>query len=224
MISSDIQLKQHIEDELGWEPSVNAAAIGVAVQEAVVTLSGHVESYRQKHAAAEVVTAIRGVRGLANELDVNLPIDSERSDEDIVHTIASIFVWNISIPQDRIKVQVAKGWVTLEGSVDRYYQRLAAEAAVKDLMGVKGISNLIAVAQKPVHRSAKKNVEAALKRNATANAGKVRLDISGNTLILSGIVPSLTAGAIAEYIAWKTPGVTVVENKLETESAILATL
>jgi len=220
MIQSDFRLRKHIEDELRWEPSVNGAAVGVGVRDAIVTLSGNVENYAQKHTVAEIVSGIHGVRGMANELLVKLPTDSERSDEDIAHTIASMLTWNSLIPKDRVKVQVAQGWVTLEGRVDWHYQRAVAESSVRNLMGVRGIHNLITVKPVVPQRPAGPNLEEALQRSGHPEAGKVSARLSGPALRLSGKVPTLAAKMDVEYIAWKTPGVSRVENELEVDPAV----
>lgn len=138
-MNSDMQLKKHVEDELSWEPSVDAAAIGVGVKNAIVTISGHVTNFAEKHAAEKAVMRIHGVRALANELEVRLPADSGRADEDIARAAAFALAWNSSIPKDRIKIQVSHGVVTLEGTVDWHYQVVAAGFAVEHLLGVKGL-------------------------------------------------------------------------------------
>lgn len=214
MMSGDLKLKGHVEDELSWEPSINAAAIGVSVNDAVVTLTGYVGSLSEKHAAEEVVTRIHGVRALASELEVKLPVDSERKDEDIARTAASILQWNTLIPHDRIKVKVSHGWLTLEGTVDWHYQRTIAHLAVKDLMGLKGINDLITVKPVPKHPEAKARLESSLKRNSELNAHRIKVDISDDRVLLSGVVPSLVNRTAAETAAWKIPGIGRVENNI----------
>ncbi len=218
MIDSDLQLKRHVDEELAWEPSIVASRIGVSVKDAVVTISGSVDSYAQKHQAASAVMAIRGVRAVANELVVKLAAESERSDEDIAHTIASIFAWNTLIPKNVVKVQVSDGWVTLEGCVNWHFQRIAAESMVKDLMGVKGVSNLIAVKSGPLQRSAKSKLKSTFKRRLDTNiSDEIVIGIIGSTIVLSGRVATLADRTAMEEIAWKSPGVGWVENRLEVE-------
>lgn len=220
MLVGDLQLKDHIEDELSWEPSINSAAIGVAVKDAVVTISGCVDSYAERHAAEQVVMRIHGVRALANELEVRLPAESERRDEDIARAIAEFFAWNAWIPQDAIKAQVSHGWVTLEGSVEWDYQRKMAERAVRELMGVKGLSNQITIKSMPLQHGVKARIESALKRNAELNSQSVKVAVKGARVTLSGTVQSLATSISAEEAAWKAPGVAFVENNLHISPEI----
>jgi len=213
-MSGDMQLKKHVEDELSWEPSVNAAAIGVAVKDAIVTLSGHVSSYAEKRAAEQAVTRIHGVRALANELDVKFSTDSRRTDEDIAQAAVSSIAWHASIPKDHIKIQVSHGWVTLEGSVDWQYQRMAAESAVENLMGVLGVRNLVTVKSAPARAEVRSQIEAAIKRDAEIEAQRISVAIQDNKVILSGKVDSLGKRIAAERAAWKASGVYWVENNI----------
>lgn len=221
-MSGDMQLKQHVEDELRWEPSVEAAEIGVGVKDAVVTLSGHISSFVEKRAAERAVLRIRGVRALANELEVKLLSDSHRSDEDIARTAAAVLNWNPSIPKDRIKIQVSHGWITLEGEVDWHYQRSAAELAVEALMGVKGVVDQVTVKAKPATNEVKTQIEIALKRNAELDARHVGVTIDGNRVILSGTVASMAEKIAAERAAWRAWGVGWVQNDIKVTPAGLA--
>jgi osmotically-inducible protein OsmY len=216
-LSGDMQLKKHVEDELSWEPSVNAAAIGVGVKNAIVTLSGHVSSYPEKRAAEAAVSRIHGVRALANELDVRFPADRPRTDEDIAQAAAFALAWHPSIPKDHVKIQVSHGWITLEGAVDLEYQRIAAERAVEYLMGVHGVNNLVTIKAAPVRAGVKSEIEAALKRYAAVEAQHIFVDIQGNKAILSGHVNSLVEKAAAARAAWKAPSVRWVENNIEVQ-------
>src|SRR3954462_5229697 len=144
-IMTDSELQLDVLNELKWEPSVDAAHIGVSVKDGVVTLSGHVSSYAEKYAAERAAKRVQGVRAVADELDVKLPEGSRRTDEDIAAAAVNALRWNILVPADKIKVTVSKGWVTLEGEVNWQFQRAAAERAVRDLPGVVGVSNYIVV-------------------------------------------------------------------------------
>ncbi|HEY4358331.1 MAG TPA: BON domain-containing protein [Acidobacteriaceae bacterium] len=218
MITSDLMLKQHVENELGWEPSVNSIAIGIGVRDAVVTISGQVQSYAQKHTAGEVVLRIRGVRAVANELTVKLPGESERSDEEIAHAIASVFAWDATIPKNCIRVEVSQGWVTLAGTVEWHYQRIAAASAVRGLLGVRGFSNTITVDKVRAHTIAHAEIEAAISRTEADSIENFALRIDGATLVLTGKVPSSAVRNRIERIAWKSPGVADVKNLLEVET------
>src|ERR1700726_1782484 len=139
----DLELKKSVESELNFEPSINAAEIGVAVKNGVVTLSGRIPSYWEKIAAERAAARVAGVKAVANELEVRLPGSSERTDEDIARAAVNALEWSVLVPANKLKVKVSKGWVTLEGSVDWQFQKTAAEKAVRKLIGVKGISNLV---------------------------------------------------------------------------------
>ncbi len=217
-MNSDLKLKKHVEDELSWEPSVDAAAIGVGVKDAIVTLSGHVSSFAEKHAAEAAVMRIHGVRALANELEVRLSGDSHREDDDIARTAAFALNWNSSVPKDRVKISVSNGIVSLEGTVDWNFQRVAAEKTVSHLMGVKGVNNLLTVKAVPMRTDVKSQIESALKRNAEAHADHIQVTISGSKVILSGTAETMSDRFAAEVAAWKAPGVSMVENDIEVSS------
>src|SRR5260370_35227836 len=142
---TDLELKRNVESELNWEPSVNAAEIGVAVKDSIVTLTGHVQSYWQKIAAERAAIRVSGAKAVVNELEIRLPSPSKRTDEDIARAAVNALSWSISVPADRIKVKVSKGWITLEGTVEWQYQKAAAEKAVRDLVGAKGVVHLVDV-------------------------------------------------------------------------------
>ena len=214
MVSGDLELKAHVEEQLSVDPILDAASIGVSVRDAVVTLHGYVRSFAERYAAEEIVMRIHGVRALVNELEVRLPADSERRDEDIARTAASVLLWHSAIPEDRIKVEVSSGWVTLRGDVDWHYQRVAAERAVRDLMGVRGVSNQISVANKALKAEIRDRIHEALKRNAIMNAQGVRVEVEGDKAVLSGTVQTLERRLEAERAAWNVPGIAHVDNNI----------
>ena len=213
-MSSDMQLKKHVEDELSWEPGVNAAAIGVAVKDAVVTLTGHVATFAEKRTAEQAVLRIHGVRALANELEVRFLAGSEQNDEDIALKAASALLWHSLIPKDRVKIQVSNGFITLEGTVDWQYQREAAESAVENLLGVKGVFNTVTVQTSQLRAEVQAEIEAALKRNAEIEVRYISVSVLGNGVILSGETDSVVKKVAAERAAWRAPGVTWVENNI----------
>ena len=214
MHSGDLELKLHVEDELYLEPSIDAAAIGVAVSDAMVTLSGRVPSYSEKQAAERAVLGIHGVRALISDLEVVLPAEGERRDEDIARTVVSALLWHSSLPKDRIKVQVSHGWITLRGEVDWHYQRLVAERAVRDLMGVRGVSNQITVSNHALKVEIRDRIHEALRRNATLNAHTIQVTMDGSTAVLSGTVQSLARRNEAERAVRNVPGIMRVENNI----------
>ena len=214
-MGGDTQLKKHVEVELCWQPSVNEAAIGVSVHDAIVTLTGHVRSYAEKIAAERAVMRIHGVKALASELEVLLA-RHERTDEEIAQTALSVLLWNAALPKDAIKAKVTKGWVTLSGAVEWPFQRHTAERTISHLTGVKGVINEIEI--KPlrtvVTAEVKTGIESALKRSAEVEARRIHVEVRGSTVVLTGTVSSWPERNAAERAAWAAPGVSKVENKV----------
>lgn len=220
---TDLELKESVEDELNWEPSVNAAAIGVAAKDGVVTLSGRVDSYWEKIAAERAATRVAGVKAVANELEIRLPVSSERTDEDIARSAVNRLEWSVSVPRDRVKVKVSKGWITLEGNVDWQYQKTAAEEAVRNIVGVKGVLNHIEVKPQVSKLEIKTAIEAALRRSAEVDANRITVETDGGKVILRGAVRSWFEREEAERAAWRAPGVRSVDNRITVGAAAAAT-
>ena len=212
-MKSDNQLQQDIINELKWEPSINAAQIGVEVKNGVVTLAGHVDSYAEKWDAERTTQRISGVKALAVEIDVTLPGSSKRNDTDIAHSAKNVLQWMANLPKDRVKVMVEDGWITLSGEVDWEYQREAASSAVRYLLGVTGVSDHIDLKPSVSLSAVKSDIEAALKRAAQADAQKISVKVQGDDVTLSGTVHSWSERQLATHSAWGTPGVrNVVDN------------
>lgn len=212
---NDKQVRQMIIDELQFEPSIDAAHIGVAVENGVATLSGHVRSYAEKLAAEQAARRVRGVGAIAEEIEIRYPEDKKVHDDEIARRALDIIAWNASIPSGTIQVKVEKGWVNLTGSVDWHFQRSAAEAAVRRLSGVLGVYNLIQIRETAKVPDIKREIEEALKRNAAleANAIRVRVD-DGDKVVLEGKVHAWYERGLAERAAWSAPGVKAVEDRL----------
>jgi osmotically-inducible protein OsmY len=219
---TDLELKKNVETELNWEPSVNAPQIGVSVKGGIVTLSGYSQSYWERYAAERAVERVAGVKAIVNELEVRLPSSSERTDEDIARAAVNALNWSIAVPDDRIKVKVSKGWITLEGTVNWQFQKKAAEKAVRDLTGVRGISNLIEVKPQVRISDVKDAIHNALKRSAEVDANNIAVDTEGDKVILRGTVKSWAERDEAERAAWRAPGVRSVENRITIGAAAAA--
>jgi osmotically-inducible protein OsmY len=209
----DRDLQRAVIDELGWEPGVKASDIGVSVKDRVVTLTGQVDSYPEKWAAEHATKRLTGVRAVADEIDVRLPGAYERSDADIARAAENILDWNINVPNNQVRLTVDKGWITLEGTVDWHYQRLAAEKTVLHLTGVRGISNQI-VLVKTTPAEFKSKIVAAFERNAKIDGKGIKIEVNDNKVILNGNVRSWAEREEAERVAWAAPGGCEVENHI----------
>ncbi len=207
-------LRQRIMDELEFEPSVNATHIGVAVEDGIVTLAGHVTSYAEKLAAEHAVQRIKHVRGIAQEIQVRYPSAKKTEDDQIATRALAIIAWDTTVPDDGLQVRVQKGWVTLTGKVDWYFQKAAAEDAVRKLSGVVGVTNLIEVTPQVHVADVKIRIESALKCIAELEASNIRVNVSGGKVTLEGKVKAWHERSVAERAAWAVPGVSVVEDHL----------
>ena len=216
-MKSDKELQRDVLNELAWEPSINAAHIGVSARDGVVTLSDHVSSFWEKYTAERVAKRVTGARAVANELDVKLPGSSQRTDEDIAIAAVSALRSNMSVPTDKVRVTVSKGWVTLEGEIEWQYQKQAAESAVRHLPGVIGLTNLIQVKPSVSQSEVKAKIEEALRRSAELDARRITVEAEGRKVILRGRVRSWTEAEEAERAAWAAPGVTAVETLITIE-------
>jgi osmotically-inducible protein OsmY len=221
MKRTDSEMQRYVLDELDWEPSIDAAHVGVAAHEGVVTLTGHIDSYSARVTAENVVKRLAGIKAVANELEVRLPSSSIRDDTDIAEAAVRALKWSIAVPDDRIKVMVSHGWVTLEGMVSWDYQRRAAEREVRALTGVKSVSNKITVKPHVAPADIKNKIEAAFERSAELHARALTIEADGGKVTLRGVVSSWTEHDAAERAAWAAPGVTSVINNLTVESSAL---
>ncbi len=213
-MKTDLELQQDVLAELKWEPSVNAAHIGVEVNQGTVTLAGHVDSYAEKRHAEIAAQRVAGIKGLAVELDVKLPGSSRRDDADIARSAQNVLQWQTLLPLDAVKARVEGGWITLSGEVEWEFQRRAAIDAVRYLMGVTGVSDDITIKPKVSLIAVKADIEAALKRRARADAQNISVHVDGAAVTLTGTVHSWPERDLARDSAWSTPGVRSVVNNI----------
>lgn len=212
-MSHDSELQQAVLAELNWEPSVTAAHIGVTASGGIVTLTGHVQSYAQKHAAETATARVKGVKGVAEELEVRLAMDTNRGDDAIAAAAVDRLAWDVSVPYDRIKVKVEKGWVTLSGQVDWWFQKDAAEQDVRRLHGVMGVSNQTTIKPHVNALGVSDSIKVALHRT-WFDPNTVHVHADGGTVRLSGTVHTLHDRQLAADTAWAAPGATYVENNI----------
>jgi osmotically-inducible protein OsmY len=213
-MTTDRQLQERVLSALDFEPSVNAAHIGVAVEHGVVTLAGAVRTFHEKWEAERIVRSTYGVRAIANELVVSPEDALARTDPAIAEAALNALAWNTAIPVNSVQATVSNGFVTLTGKVSWQYQRTAAERAVRTLHGVKGVTNLIELAPRVSPDDVKAKIEGAFKRSAEVDAQRVIVEARDGRVVLSGNVRSLTERAAAERAAWSAAGVTTVDDRL----------
>ena len=217
---TDDDILKDIFAELKYEPNLRNDDIAVSVRDGVVTLAGFVDSYADKWRAESVVGRIDSVKAVANDLEVKLPAGSERPDPEIARAVLDALKWNILVRHENIKVTVENGWVTLRGAADWYYQKEEAERTVRNITGVKGVSNLITVAAKPTPSDVKQKIVESLKRGAQFDAERITVEVVGSKAVLKGSVRSYAEMRDAERAARRAPGITEVENRLTVDPSI----
>lgn len=211
-MKTDAHLQRDVLDELDWEPSVDAAHIGVTAREGVVTLTGHVPVYANKHTAEEVAKRVHGVRAVANELDVRPDDVHLRDDEDIAAAAVHALEWDADVPAGNLQVTVREGWITVEGTVEHQFQKAAVDRVIRHLSGTRGVTNEIVVTPPEKVTEIEADIEAAFKRSAALTSRRLVAEVAGETVTLTGDVHSHTELEEARRTAWAAPGVRRVET------------
>lgn len=213
-MSQDYNLQKAVLSELNWEPSVTAAHIGVTAEAGVVTLTGHVETYAEKRAAETAAARVKGVKAVAENIEVRLAFDRQRSDDEIATAAVDRLAWNLPGPRDAIKVKVEGGWVTLSGQVDWHYQEEAAEQEIRHVSGVVGVSNQVTIKPRVDVANISDDITHALHRSWLFDPKTIDVSADGGRIRLDGTVHSLHEKSLAAITAWAAPGATAVENNL----------
>lgn len=219
---TDLEIQKNVQEELKWEPSIKASDIGVAVTNGVVTLTGYVDTFSKRKIAKNAAQRVLGVKAVAEDIVVKLISSSKKTDTDIAQAVINALKWHAAVQENRIKVTVDNGWVTLEGSVDWVFEKEASKLAIENLTGVIGVSNLIIVEPKVTTIDVKSKIRAAFQRNANIDANNITVESVGSKVTLTGTVRSFAEKQDAEDAAYKALGITDVDNQLEVKIPELA--
>ncbi len=213
----DQALKQKVLDELAWQPGLDETDIGVAVRGGFVTLTGYVKSYAEKHAAERAASCVTGVRAIVDEMEVRHPSGIDHADAELAMRARDIITWDISVPKNRVRIEIEKGWVTLQGDVDWRFQKQAAEADIRNLPGVMGVSNAIEIKPKARVSNVEQQIKAAFRRNAEFEAENIVVTSDGRSVTLTGQVGSYHERTLAADTAWSAPGVAEVHDLMTVD-------
>ncbi|MGZ5191141.1 MAG: BON domain-containing protein [Flavisolibacter sp.] len=214
-MKSDAQIQQDVMNELKWNPYLQASRIGVSVKNAIVTLSGQVDSYSHKIEAERSAKKVTGVAGIAEDIQIGVSPVYKKTDPEIAESVLHALKWHSAVPNDKIKIKVEDGVVTLEGLVDWDFQRNSARNAMVNLTGVRNVINLITIRVATTATDVKNKISEAFHRAATIDAHNINVEVVGNKAILRGKVRSLAEKEDAADAAWCAPGISIVENHLE---------
>ncbi len=222
-MKTDLELKQDVQDELKWEPSINATDIGIIVKDGIVTLTGTLNTYAEKIAAEKATKRVSGVKAVVEKIEIKILGSDKRADVDIAKTALDRLMWDTSIPKEAVMVKVENGWITLEGKVDWNFQKEAAKNAVQNLYGVRGVTNLIDTKSPIQPFQIKESIKKTFERNAILDAVKIEVKTEGHKVTLSGSVQSWDEKKQAEEAAWAAPGVWDVQDNLQIKTREYAT-
>jgi osmotically-inducible protein OsmY len=214
MTDADVRTRDAVLRQLEWDPEIDAGGVGVTAKRGVVTLTGYIDSYSGKLAAERAAKRVRGVRAVANDIEVRLRL--ERTDADIASDVARALELRSTIP-DAVQAAVHNGHVTLTGKVDWLFQKRDAEKALRHVRGVRNVMNHIMVAPRAVERDLRHRIVQALHRNANVDARHITVTVSGEKATLTGSVGSWLQRESAERAAGDAPGITHVENRIVVE-------
>ncbi|GAB2981425.1 BON domain-containing protein [Mucilaginibacter puniceus] len=216
-MKTDSQLQKDVMDELKWQPFLNSSEIGVAVKNGIVTLSGIVDTYSKKLTAERAARKVSGVKAIAEDIQIGVSPIYRKTDTEIAEAVFNALKWHSAVPEEKVKIKVEDGIVTLEGELEWEYQKVNARTAIQNLTGVRSVTNLITIKPKLQPYELEQKISAAFQRQAAIDANKVTVSVVGNKVILSGKVRSFAESEDAENTAWAAPGVYHVENKLTVE-------
>lgn len=218
-MKNDLEIQQDVMNELKWQPFLKASTIGVSVKDGIVTLSGNVDSYAQKIDAERIARKVAGVKAIAENIQIGVSPVFKKTDTEIAESVLNALKWHSAVPEEKIRVKVEDGVVTLDGEVEWDYQRSSAKNAITGLLGVRNVINLITVQPKAIASDIKFKISQALRRTAAIDAERINVDIAGTRVILHGKVRSFAEKEDIESAVWCAPGVNKVESYLEVEPA-----
>jgi osmotically-inducible protein OsmY len=219
-MKTNADLQKDVQEAIKWEPLLSAAEIGVTAKDGVVTLTGTVDSYWKKTEAEEAAKNVAGVKAVVEKIEIKFHSEwAKKDDNDIATEVINAYQWNVEVPRDKVKVKVEKGWVTLEGELEWNFQKEAAKDAVRDLLGVAGVTNNITIKADTQEEIERKDIESALERNWSLSDREIKVKVSGTKVTLTGKVDSWYQKSEAARIAWKARGVWSVENDLVVDYA-----